>query len=209
MGNLKKENMQSDDQTSTSLPRKYNAISGWYTPLDTQRLPRPGRTNDLFYVAPRVIGVILQDGSVVLVDADDYHLLQVRGWTARWTARKVTGDNTYPSINHGDRIRPISRIILDARKGERVWSRNGDRNDLRRANLVLKAKGGLEIGFSNRLCQQAPILSRDERGRVIAAVASAVGSASLEDRVAVAQESVRRALPSIQTHRATTRGPWA
>jgi len=194
--------MQSNIATPAPLSRRYNKTSGWYTPLDTQRLPRVGGINDFFYIAPGIIGVVLQDGSIVIVDANDYHLLQARGWTARWTARKVTGDNTYPSINHGDKIRPLARIILDARKGERVCYRSGDRNDLRRANLVLKAKGGIEIGFSHRTCPQAPLLSRDERGRVIAAVNAAVGTASIEDRIAAGMAAVHAALPRVSAHQA-------
>jgi hypothetical protein len=149
-----------------------------------------------------VLGVVLQDGSIAKVEARDYCLLQAAGWTARWTQRKVTGDNYYPSINHGDKIRPLARIILDARKGERIGYRNGDRNDLTRENLILKAKGGKEIGFSSRTCPQAPILSRDERGRVIAAVMASVGSASIEDRVFIGEMAVRAAAPRAAAYRA-------
>ena len=187
-------------------PRWYGNATSPYTPLETQRLPRIGGINDFFSIRPGVIGVVLQDGSIVFVEERDYYLLQAAGWTARWTQRKVTGDNYYPSINHGDKIRSICRIILDARKGETIRYRNSNRNDLTRSNLILKAKGGKEIGFGNRTCPQAPILSRDERGRVIAAVQASVGAASIEDRIAIGMGAVREAMRSVAAHRA---GPGA
>lgn len=168
-------------------PRRYRNATSVYTPLNTQRLPRLGDINDFFSVGPGVLGVALQDGSAALVDEHDYFLLQSAGWTARWTQRKVTGDNCYPSINHGDRIKPLARIILDAQTGEKVRYRNGDRNDLTRGNLLLKAKGGQEIGFSQRVCPQAPALSSEERRRVMAKVRESVGSASIEDRLIAGQ----------------------
>lgn len=92
--------------------------------------------------------------------APDYNLLRKRGWTARWTARKVTGNNTYPSINHGRKILPVARVILDARKDEKVRYRDGDRLNLTRENLSLRAKGGAEINASRRRCRIAPVVSR-------------------------------------------------
>lgn len=150
--------------------------------------------------------MVLQDGSAVIVEEQDYYLLQAAGWSGRWTQRKVTGNNFYPSINHGDKIWPIVRVILDAHKGERISYRNGDRNDLTRGNLILKAEGGKQIGFSGRTCPQAPILSRDERGRVIAAVVASVGSASTEDRVSVGEMAVRAAAPRVAAYRAALGG---
>lgn len=193
--------MEKKSAPQVSPPRWYGNATSPYTPLDTQRLPRIGCTNDLLKPSPGILGVVLQDGTTAFVEEHDYHLLQARGWTGRWTARKVTGDNTYPSINHGDKIRFLARVILDARKDERVSYRNGDRNDLTRANLILKAKGGKEIGFSNRSCPHAPILSSEERGRVIDRVGEAVGSATAEDRIAVGQAAVRAALPALLMRR--------
>ena len=199
---VRKTQMEMNSAPSAPAPRWYGNATSSYTPLDTQRLPRMGRTNDFFPVRIGVIGVVLQDGSLVQVEERDYYLLQAAGWNARWTARKVTGDNQYPSINHGDKIRPLCRVILDARRGETVRYRNGNRNDLTRENLILKAKGGKEIGFSQRTCPQAPILSRDERGRVIAAVVCAVGTASVEDRITVAEIAVRDAQSHLAAYRA-------
>lgn len=187
--------------SSSSLPRKYSRYSSFYTPLDTACTPRPGRTNDFTSLSEGVIGVVLQDSSVVMVDYLDYWALQARGWHARWTARKVTGDNHYPSINHGDRIRTIARVILDARAGERVCYRDGDQLNLRRANLLLKVKGGREIGHSLRSCPQAPVLAADEQARSFAAVACAVGSASASERALVASNAVARAQPSLNAAR--------
>lgn len=203
---VRKTHMEMISAPSAPAPRWYGNATSPYTPLDTLRLPRIGRTNDFFSVRVGTMGVVLQDGSLVLVEERDYYLLQAAGWTARWTARKVTGDNQYPSINHGDKIRPLCRIILDARKGETIRYRNSDRNDLTRGNLILKAKGGREIGSSQRTCPQAPILSRDERSRVIAAVACAVGTASAGDRIAVGEVAVREASPRLVAYRAEQGG---
>jgi hypothetical protein len=189
---------------AAQTPRWYGPATSPYTPDDTQRLPRLGGINDTVPLTPTVLGVVLQDGSTAKVEARDYCLLQAAGWTARWTQRKVTGNNYYPSINHGDKIRPIARVILDARKGERISYRNGDRNDLTRENLILKAKGQ-EFGFSKRVCPQAPILSRDERARAAVAVESRVGSASSQDRAAVGAAVVRAALPGLNAYRAAGR----
>lgn len=193
--------METNTAPPAPTPRWYGNATSPYTPLNTQRLPRPGCKNDVVKIAPGILGVVLQDGSVALVEATDYHLLQARGWTARWTARKVTGDNQYPSINHGDKIRPLARLILDARDGEKVRYRNGDRNDLRRSNLLLKAKGGNEIGFSRRICPQAPILCSAERARTVAAVAASVGLASFEDRISAGAMAVREAAPRVAAYR--------
>lgn len=198
--------MNSSPQSPKSLPRKYSRNSSFYTPLDTASTPRPGRTNDIAYLSESVIGVVLQDSSVAMVDDLDYWLLQARGWNARWTARKVTGDNHYPSINNGDSIRTIARVILDAKDRERISYRDGNQLNLRRANLVLKVKGGREIGHSLRSCPQAPILSVAEQSRSLAAVAYAVGSASPADRVATAERAVSRALPAILSLRADSVG---
>lgn len=191
--------MENNSAPLAPTPRWYGNATSSYTPLETQRLPRTGRINDVLGVAPGMLGVVLQDGTTALVEERDYHLLRARGWIGRWTARKVTGDNTYPSINHGDKIRFLARIILDAREDERVSYRNGDRNDLRRCNLILKAKGGKEIGSSSRSCPQAPILSNEERGRIMVRVGEAVGSATPEDRIAVGQTAVLAALPALLT----------
>lgn len=194
--------METNPAPSAPAPRWYGNATSPYTPLNTQSLPRLGCINDFFPIRPGVIGVVLQDGSIVLVEECDYFLLQIAGWTARWTQRKVTGDNCYPSINHGDKIRPLCRVILDARKGETVRYRNGDRNDLTRGNLILKAKGGKEIGCSNRTCPQAPILGATERARTIAAVAASVGSASIDDRLCAGTMAVRAAAPRVTAYRA-------
>lgn len=189
--------METNLAPKAPTPRWYGNATSPYTPLETQRLPRLGCRNDLLGLEPGIVGVVLQDGTVARVHELDYQLTRACGWTGRWTARKVTGDNTYPSINHGDKIRPLARIILDARKGEVVSYRNGDRHDLTRANLILKAKGGKEIGFSYRSCPQAPILSTAERKRIMDRVGLAVGSATQEDRTAVGQVAARAAFPAL------------
>lgn len=193
----------------TPTPRWYGHGTSPYTPDDTQRLPRLGGINDIVPISPTVLGVVLQDGSTAKVEARDYCLLQAAGWTARWTQRKVTGNNYYPSINHGDKIRTLARIILDAREGEKVRYRNGDRNDLTRGNLILNAKGGKEIGFRSRTCPQAPILSRDERVRAAAAVESRVGSASYQDRITAGAAAVRVALAESNAYRERAVQQWA
>lgn len=175
---------------SASTTRFYGASQTPYTPLDTLRTPRIGQTNDLIALGPGLIGVVLQDSSVAQVDESDYQLLRASGWLGRWTQRKVSGNNYYPSINHGDKIWPIVRLILDAQKGEKVYYRNGDTNNLTRANLILKAKGSQEIGFSNRSCPQAPTLSSEERIRSIDRVSEAVGTATPEERIATGIRAV-------------------
>lgn len=197
--------MQSNSAPQAPTPRWYGHATSPYTPLDTQRLPRVGGINDFFPIAPGVIGVVLQDGSVVVIEERDYYLLQAAGWTARWTQRKVTGDNYYPSINHR-KIRTLARLILDARTDERVGYRSGERNDLTRGNLILKAKGGKEICSANRTCPQAQILSRDERGRILAAVGASVGGASINDRIEVGKAAVRAAMPQVSAYQAAGRG---
>jgi hypothetical protein len=197
------------ETTSTQSPpsrRWYGNATSAYTPLNTMRLPRIGGINDLVAVGAGVVAVILQDGSAALVNEEDYALLQRCGWAARWTQRKVTGDNCYPSINHGDKIRPVCRVILNAQEGERVHYRNGDRNDLRRENLILKGKGGEPLDCRSRTCPQAPSLSRNERGRKIAAVSAAVGAASLEDRVNVGRLAATASRSRLERYRATVLG---
>lgn len=201
--------METNPAPAAPAKRWYGDATSAYTPLNTLRLPRLGGINDLFAIKPGVVGVILQDGSVALVDEKDYLLLQERGWSARWTQRKVTGDNSYPSINHGDKIRPLCRIILNAQMGETIRYRNGDRNDLTRRNLILKAKGGKAIEFGSRSCPQAPILSQKERGRIIAAVISAVGSASVDDRIAAGKMAVHASFSRLKEHQATGLGRHA
>ncbi|MDD3937974.1 hypothetical protein [Rhodoferax sp.] len=201
--------MQSYLGRSTPTPRWYGNATVPYTPLGSTSIPRCGGKNDTTDIAPGIIGVILQDGTVVQVNIEDYNLLRASGWTGRWTARWVTGDNQYPSINHGDRIRVIARVILDARKGETVKYRNGDRNDLTRGNLILKAKGGIKIGSSNRVCPAAPILGSAERNRKFAAISAAVGTVSLCDRFAAAQNAVEQAQPYVHAARQAMSGRLA
>lgn len=198
--------MQSIPAPSAPIPRWYGNATCPYTPLGSNSIPRCGGQNDTVDIAEGIVGVILQDGTVVRVNIEDYNLLRARGWTARWTARWVTGDNQYPSINHGDRIRVVARVVLDARKGEIVRYKNGDRNDLTRGNLILKAKGGIDIGSSKRLCRDAPVLGSAERNRSFAVVAAAVGTASMGDRVAAAQQAVEQARPYLQAARRAMEG---
>lgn len=206
MGAFRETHMQSIPAPSAPIPRWYGNATCHYTPLGSNSIPRCGGQNDTVDIAEGIVGVILQDGSVVRVNIEDYNLLRARGWTARWTARWMTGDNQYPSINHGDRIRVVARVVLDARKGEIVRYKNGDRNDLTRSNLILKAKGGMVIGSSKRVCPEAPILGSAERNRSLAVVAAAVGTASLSDRIAVAQQAVKQARPYVQAVRRTIDG---
>lgn len=194
--------MQSTPAPLAPTPRWYGNATSPYTPLGTMSLPRRGGQNDTEDIAPGIIGVILQDGTVVRVNTDDYNLLRARGWTSRWTARWMTGNNQYTSINHGDRIRVVARLILDARRGETIRYRNGDRTDLTRANLILKAKGGIEIGSAQRFCPLAPILCAAEKARTFATVAASVGSASIDDRIRVGEMAVRAAAPHVAAYRA-------
>jgi len=177
--------------TSNDSNRRWygSTLNGLYDPLCTNRTPRPGWQNDVIQFASGIKAVVLQDGTYALVDDADYDLMRARGWVARWTTRKVTGNNWYPSINHGDAIRPIARIILDARKGERVSYRNGDQLDLTRSNLVLKAKGGIEICAAKRSCPIAPTLGKDESARSVERVSFAVGRATRNDRERVAYQA--------------------
>lgn len=179
----------------TSLDvRWYGATRVPYTPLGTQRLPRPGWKNDTLGIAGDVTGVILQDSSVAHADAADYQRLQDCGWVARWTSKKVTGNNFYPSINHGDKIRPIARIILNAGKDEKVKYRDGNQLNLTRANLILTAKGGKEIDGSNRRAPIAPVLGNAEGRRSAARVSASVGHASPAERAATASQAVAKAI---------------
>lgn len=173
--------------------RWYGPANNQYTPLGTSCLPRPGLQNDTVLIAAGITGVVLQDSTVVLVDSDDYDLLRARGWTARWTSRKVTGDNIYPSINHGDKIRPIARIILDAGMDEKVKYRDGNQLNLRRSNLSLRAKGGAEIDSRARRCPMAPIIAGDESVRANGRIKAKVGHASSAERKRVAQLAVQKA----------------
>ena len=172
-----------------------------YTPTCTNFLPRPGFQNDTVAIAPGVTGVVLQDGNIALVDDEDYISTRDTGWLGRWTARKVSGNNTYPSINHGDMIRPLSRVILDARKGERVRYRTSDRYDLTRKNLVLCGPHGVQINFDNRRSPIAPIIRQEEGARAAARVASKVGTASLFAREEAARRASRQAQPNIEAAR--------
>lgn len=165
-----------------------------YTPLGTMCLPRPGWQNDTLSIADGVTGVVLQDSSVARVDVTDYQRLRDCGWVARWTSRKVTGNNFYPSINHGDKIRPIARIILDAGKHERVRYRDGNQLNLTRENLILMAKGGKEIDGSNRRAPLAPVVGNAESRRAAARVSASVGHASPAERAATAAQAVRKAI---------------
>ena len=179
----------------TSLDvRWYGAARVPYTPLGTQRLPRPGWKNDTLDIVDGVAGVILQDSSVAHVDAADYQRLQECGWIARWTSKKVTGNNFYPSINHGDKIRVVSRIILDAGKDEKVKYRDGDQLNLTRTNLMLTAKGGKEIDGSNRRAPMAPVIGTAEGRRSAARVSASVGHASPAERAATASQAVAKAI---------------
>ena len=179
----------------TSLDvRWYGAARVPYTPLGTQRLPRPGWKNDTLGIADGVTGVILQDSSVTHVDAADYQRLRECGWVARWTSKKVTGNNFYPSINHGDRIRVVSRIILNAGEDEKVKYRDGNQLNLTRANLILRAKGGKEIDGSNRRAPMAPVLGNAENRRSAARVSASVGHASPAERAATASQAVAKAI---------------
>lgn len=182
----------------TSLDvRWYGAARVPYTPLGTSCLPRPGRRNDTLHIAANITGVVLQDSTVVRINTDDYHLLCTSGWIARWTARKVTGNNIYPSINHGDKIRPIARIILGALRDEKVRYCDGNRLNLTRGNLRLHAKGGMEIDSTHRSCPMASIVSGAESRRAAARVSARVGNASPAERVNAAALAVREAAPAI------------
>ena len=179
----------------TSLDvRWYGVARVPYTPLNTQRLPRPGWKNDTLSIADGITGVILQDSSVAHVDAADYQRLRDCGWIARWTSRKVTGNNFYPSINHGDKIRVVSRIILNAGKDEKVKYHDGNQLNPTRANLILTAKGGKEIDSSNRRAPIAPVLGNAESRRSAARVSASVGHASPAERAATASQAVAKAI---------------
>ena len=181
--------------------RWYGAVRAQYTPLGTSRLPRPGWQNDTLPISTGITGVVLQDSSVVFVGTDDYHLLCARGWIARWTARKVTGNNFYPSINHGGKIRPIARIILNAGKDEKVRYRDGNQLNLTRGNLSLRAKGGTEIDGNHRSCPIAPIVGSAESGKAAARVAAKVGNASPLMRATTAAQAVQDAAPRLHAAR--------
>ena len=168
-----------------------------YTLTGTDFLPRPGCQNDTVVVAPGITGVILQDGNIALVDDEDYIRTRDTGWIGRWTARKVTGNNTYPSIHHGDKIRSLARVILDARKGERVRYRTLNRYDLTRKNLVLCGPHGIKINFDNRRSPIAPLVCKEEGRRAAARVALRVGTASKVEREEAARWASREAQPEL------------
>lgn len=193
--------------------RWYGAARIPYIPLGTQRLPRPGWKNDTLGIADGITGVILQDGSVTHLDAADYQRLLECGWVTRWTSKKVTGNNFYPSINHGDKIRVISRIILDACKDEEVKYRDGNQLNLTSANLILRAKGGNEIDGSSRRAPMAPALGNAENRRSAARVSASVGRASPAERAATESPRILRrhfslrGLSHEQDKQVFTRGP--
>ena len=95
--------------------------------------------------------VPLANGRAATLDLTDWEDLICGGVTPNWTFNDNGGGFSYVRCQSPDNLLIVGREIMQAGKGEMVRYRNGDRTDLRRANLRLvrggRAKGPLpEIG---------------------------------------------------------------
>ncbi|MET3853775.1 hypothetical protein [Rhizobium sp. OAE497] len=83
--------------------------------------------------------VPIASGETALVDREVFERLVAQGVSPNWSRTVDRGGRVY--VNVWDRrfknIVPVVRLITDAKKRAVVSYRNGDRFDLRRANLVL------------------------------------------------------------------------
>ena len=166
---LDREHSVVDDGTGGTSPpeaRWYGDATSPYHPLGTALPPRLPNRNDLIPVQPDRVAVVLQDGEAAVMSLSDYEELRSKGWKGRLTHRKVTGDNSYPSINHGPRIYTVARVILAAGPRERIRYANGNHLDLTRANLVLSTKGGARVDASSRTAIAAPAITAEQRRTV-------------------------------------------
>lgn len=187
---------------SNADTRFYGGHPTGYTPLNTMLEPRTPYRNDVEEIDADTLGVILQNGSVVRVERGDYERLRKMGWLGRWTARKVTGNNTYPSVNHGTRIIPLGRVVLGATPGE-VVRYLGSKLDLRRENLALFAKGGERLDHSQRRAKPAPAISPEERRKVLRRMRHRCHGAAAATAATVA--AVVKAAPNIVAAKAIRR----
>lgn len=91
--------------------------------------------------APIVI-VPLATGQTARVDLADWEALLLRGVSPNWTRNTAVNGFAYVRARAaGQNLLMVAREILGARPREIVSHRNGDRTDLRRANLKISTGG--------------------------------------------------------------------
>lgn len=86
--------------------------------------------------------ILLASGESARLDAHDWERLLLRGVTPNWTLNTTARGHAYVRAQRSrGNLVMVAREVLDARPGEIITYRNGDRTDLRRSNLQI-AKGG-------------------------------------------------------------------
>ncbi len=201
---LNREHSVVDDGTGGTSPpeaRWYGDATSPYHPLGTSLPPRLPNRNDLIPLQSDRVAVVLQDGDAAVMSRVDYEQLRSKGWKGRLTHRKVTGDNLYPSINHGPRIYTVARVILAAGPRERIRYANGNHLDLTRANLVLSTKGGARVDASGRTAIAAPAITAEQRRTV----SRRMGTRSRDGQAA--QQATAAALERHAAKNVAKRGP--
>lgn len=85
---------------------------------------------------PEVVVVSLTKGKTALMNADDWERLK-REHTPNLFSRMNEHGRCYPSIRTRTGNAVVARLLVGARRGERILYRNADSCDLRRDNLSL------------------------------------------------------------------------
>lgn len=102
---------------------------------------RSPNVNDIRPFDKQSDAVVLNDGSVALVDRQDRMRLEARGLVGRWFLNPGRNESLpYVRTQAGDNLVTVARVIVGARKGEKVKYKNGSRLDLRRRNLEVVSR---------------------------------------------------------------------
>lgn len=103
---------------------------------------RTQNTNDVLPLDDHVDAVLLQDGSLALVDRIDRLALIASGHDGRWLINKGGTGLPYVRIQGPHGLASVPRLILGTRPNEAIAYKNGNRLDLRRTNLEIRLRRG-------------------------------------------------------------------
>ena len=105
-------------------------------------MTRTRNCNDIITIDSKTDGVLLQDGSMALVDRADREALVEQGYIGRWFLNK-SGQGLAHVRMQGDRaVLTPARLILEAKPDEGIRYVNGSRLDLRRRNIKAGPRRG-------------------------------------------------------------------
>ena len=108
-------------------------------------LPKPYRspcTNDVQDLGIDALGVVLQTGAIAIFDRRAFHALESRRQIGRMFWNCGAGGIGYVRMQGPTNLVTVARLLTQARPDEDVTYRNGNRLDLRLANLDRRPRWG-------------------------------------------------------------------